>query len=320
LLNLGLDAIRFESADAQSPISNPPIIALSGRAPNLTIGFKDATSLLAGQREAYYWLLEHELDDDTHTGSIFTLGEAARLGYLSANLAMEAIYHAGRGGAGAVFARFASALVLRGEPLEGAEFFASVSPAPPAGEGPRLVLSVAEGVGAFARNLNAATALLIDTHCARLSGKTGGTIAKLYATGADPDGRNSLPAQNARQMGYALADLGGPQVLKATRRGQTGCHWCHTDFPQSLLGLANWQVFLMALPARVPQGIGSCARFRGKSASYGALEPPKCLHLFGILASYYTSREIGVSGRLSPLSLGPRRLRPRWPRHAARRL
>jgi hypothetical protein len=51
----------------------------------------------------------------------------------------------------------------------------------------------------------------------------------------------------------------------------------------------------MALPARVPQGIGSCARFRGKSASYGALEPPKCLHLFGILASYYTSREIGVT-------------------------
>ncbi len=77
--------------DAQSPISNPPIIALSGRAPNLTIGFKGATSLLAGQREAYYWLLEHELDDDTHAGSIFTLGEATRLGYLSANLAMEAI-------------------------------------------------------------------------------------------------------------------------------------------------------------------------------------------------------------------------------------
>ncbi len=119
--------------------------------------------------------------------------------------------------------------MLRGEPLEGAEFFASVSPAPPAGEGPRLVLSVAEGVGAFARNLNAATAPLIDTHCARLSGKTGGTIAKLYATGADPDGRNSLPAQNARQMGYALADLGGPQVLKATRRGQTGCHWYQVD-------------------------------------------------------------------------------------------
>jgi aldehyde:ferredoxin oxidoreductase len=30
-------------------------------------------------------------------------------------------------------------------------------------------------------------------------------------------------------MGYKLADLGGPQVLKATRRGQTGCHWCQVD-------------------------------------------------------------------------------------------
>jgi aldehyde:ferredoxin oxidoreductase len=28
---------------------------------------------------------------------------------------------------------------------------------------------------------------------------------------------------------HALADLGGPQVLKATRRGQTGCHWCQVD-------------------------------------------------------------------------------------------
>jgi len=30
-------------------------------------------------------------------------------------------------------------------------------------------------------------------------------------------------------MGYPLADLGGPRVLKATRHGQTGCHWCQVD-------------------------------------------------------------------------------------------
>jgi aldehyde:ferredoxin oxidoreductase len=142
------------------------------------------------------------------------------MGYASANLAVEAIYHAGRGGAGNVFARYASALVLRGEPMEPAEFFAGVSPPP--GEG-------LEGGEGFARNPNAAIAPLVDKHCARLSVKTGGTIAKLFTTGAATDGRNTLPARNAQEMGYKLADLGGPRVLKATRRGQTGCHWCQVD-------------------------------------------------------------------------------------------
>jgi aldehyde:ferredoxin oxidoreductase len=219
LLNLGLDAICLQGKRADLPLSH--YLVVSGRAPNLTVEFKPSDTLPSGQREAYYWLLERELGSDTHAGSILTLGEGARLGYLSANLAVEAIYHAGRGGAGAVLARFAQALVLRGEPMELAEFFAGVSPPPQAGEGP--------AVGAFARSPNAAIAPLLDKHCARLSGKTGGTISKLYTTGADPGGRNTLPAQNARQMGYALADLGGPQVLKATRRGQTGCHWCQID-------------------------------------------------------------------------------------------
>ncbi|MBN1812901.1 MAG: hypothetical protein JXA14_13790, partial [Anaerolineae bacterium] len=220
LLNLGLDAICFESAHLQSPISNPPIITVSGRAPNLTIDFKDATSLPSGQRSAYYWLLEQELNGDTHSGSIFTLGEGARLGYASANVAVEAIYHAGRGGAGAVFAHYAAALVLRGGPMELAEFFAGVSPLSE-GEG--------QGVREFTRNPNGAIASLVDKHCARLSAKTGGTVAKLYATGAASDGKNTLPALNAQRMGYSLADLGGPQVLKATRRGKTGCHWCQVD-------------------------------------------------------------------------------------------
>ena len=240
LLNLGLDAICFQAnrqvsksanrqigksasqriSNLQSPISNLPIIVISGRAPNLSVTFEPSDALPSGQRSAYYWLLERELGGDRYAGSIFTIGEGARLGYASANLAVEAIYHAGRGGAGEVFARFAPALVLRGEPMEPAEFFAAVSPLP-LGEG--------QGVREFTRNPNAAIAPLVDKYCARLSAKTGGTITKLFTSGAATDGGNTLPARNARQTGYKLADLGGPQVLKATRRGQTGCHWCQVD-------------------------------------------------------------------------------------------
>jgi aldehyde:ferredoxin oxidoreductase len=219
LFNLGLDGLCFQSPNHKSP--NLPIITVSGRAPGLTVEFKPTDKLPPGQRSAFYWLLERELEGNTHAGSIFTLGDGARLGYRSANLAVEAIYHAGRGGAGTVFARFASALVLRGEPIELAEFFTAILP-PPVGEG-------RGGGGAFAHNPNAAIAPLVDKHCARLSSKTGGTIAKLFTTGAVPDGKNTLPAWNAQRMGTPLADLGGPKVLKATREGQTGCHWCQVD-------------------------------------------------------------------------------------------
>jgi len=81
----------------------------------------------------------------------------------------------------------------------------------------------------FTRDPNGAIAPYLDKHCARLSSKTGGTIAKLFTTGADPAGKNTLPAWNARRMGTPLADLGDPQVLRATRHGQTGCHWCQVD-------------------------------------------------------------------------------------------
>lgn len=210
LLNLGLDAICFEPVSMQvGECANSPIVTIGGRAPNLTVEFKPAGDLPSGQRSAYYWLLEHELGGDRYAGSILTIGQAARLGYLSANLAVEAIYHAGRGGAGLVFSRFAAALVLRGEPLEAAAFFGEDVP--------------------FTRNPNALIAPLIDKHCARLTWPVGGTIVKLVATGADPHGRNTLPAWNARRMGYPLADLGSPQVLKATRHGHTGCHWCQVD-------------------------------------------------------------------------------------------
>jgi aldehyde:ferredoxin oxidoreductase len=132
--------------------------------------------------------------------------------------------------------------VLRGEPMELAEFFAGISPLPlgeglgvrgvTRGEGSGVRgFTRGEGLGAreFTRNPNAVIAPLLDTHCARLSRKTGGTIVKLFATGADPVGRNTLPAWNAQRMGTPLADLGSPRVLKATRDGQTGCHWCQVD-------------------------------------------------------------------------------------------
>ena len=162
--------------------------------------FRPADQLPSGQRSAYYWLLERELAGDRHAGSIFTLGQGAPLGYRSANLAVEAIYHAGRGGAGAVFARCAAALVLRGDPMESTEFFGSED-------------------SAFSRNPNASIAPLLDKHCARLSAKTGGTIAKLYTTGANPEGNDTLPAQNARRLGedglFELLVEGNRELLLA---------------------------------------------------------------------------------------------------------
>ncbi|MDY7075991.1 MAG: aldehyde ferredoxin oxidoreductase N-terminal domain-containing protein [Chloroflexota bacterium] len=233
LLNLGLDAICFQSANqptGESSTSNLPIVVVAGRAPDLKVEFKPANALPSGQRSAYYWLLERELDGDKHAGSVFTLGEGAFLGYRSANLAADAIYHAGRGGAGAVFARFAQALVLRGEPMELSEFFSGAPLDLPPQDWERLRGGgKGQGEGAFTRNPNASIAPLLNKHCDRLSRRTGGTITKLFATGADPAGQNTLPASNAQRLGYQLADLGGPRVLKTTRHGQTGCHWCQVD-------------------------------------------------------------------------------------------
>ncbi|MDI7276473.1 MAG: aldehyde ferredoxin oxidoreductase N-terminal domain-containing protein [Anaerolineae bacterium] len=213
LVNLGLDALWLQGT-VEVPEGAPQVadvyLVVSGRAPDLEVEWKEAADLPAGQRSAYYWLLERELDGDPYAGSILTLGEGARLGYRSANLAAEAIYHAGRGGVGGVLARSAAALVLRGRPMEAWEYFA--------GEGT-----------ASARELEALVNPLLRKHCARLSGPTGGTVVKLFATGAHPFGRNTLPAWNAQRLGYALADLGGPEVLKASRHGHTGCHWCQVD-------------------------------------------------------------------------------------------
>jgi aldehyde:ferredoxin oxidoreductase len=213
LLSLGLDAIVLGTELAAAPLRTtpqPPIIVIGGRAPNLSVAFESAADLPTGQRSAYYRLVEAALDSAPHTGSIFTVGEGARWGYRTANLAVDAIYHAGRGGAGAIFARYASALVLRGEPVD-----------------PTEILMDADA--AFVRNPNAAIAPLLAERCDRLSSKTGGTITKLYRTGAPSQAQNSLPTENARQVSYPLADLGSRRVLKATRDGQTGCHWCQVD-------------------------------------------------------------------------------------------
>ena len=207
LLNLGLDAIVL-TGEAETEA----YVVLSGRAPALQVAFKPADSLPGGQRAAFYHLVGTELDGDAEQGSVFTIGEGAHHGYQIANLAVEGIYHAGRGGAGAVFARAAQGMVLRGEPLDQSRFFATTGADP-----------------AFARSPNRAIADRLGTFTARLSGRTGGTIVKLYDTGSDRQKQRTLPARNATEMGYDLADLGAKRVLAATRDGHTGCHWCPVD-------------------------------------------------------------------------------------------
>jgi aldehyde:ferredoxin oxidoreductase len=161
-----------------------------------------------GQRSGFYWLLERELGGQREKGSVFTVGEGARLGYRSANLCADGLYHAGRGGAGGVFARFASAMVLRGEPLAWQAPF-----------GLRAEAFWALREGEIRPRLEA--------YAKRLSQRDGGTVTKLHTTGAGQ--RPTLPARNAQRLGHSLADLGAPEVLRASRDGQTGCHWCQVN-------------------------------------------------------------------------------------------
>lgn len=208
LLNLGLDAIVL--VNPPPPDGKRPYIVVSGQAPDTRVEFKESSQLPSGQRSAFYFLVEEELGGQQGRGSVFTLGDGAYHGYRTANLALEAIYHAGRGGAGMVFARYASALVLRGEEVSLARFFGSAQTA-------------------FARNPNAIIAERLEKYCKRLSRKDGGTITKLFVTGRDRQGKNTLPSWNAQRLGYAPADIGDTEVLLATRHGHTGCHWCQVD-------------------------------------------------------------------------------------------
>jgi aldehyde:ferredoxin oxidoreductase len=203
LLHLGVDAIVLTGSG-----QGKTYVTVSGRAPRLDVAWKDATELPMGQRSAFYWLLERELAGKAERGSILTVGEGTGLGYQTANLGVDGLYHAGRGGAGSVFARFAAALVLRGDPLPAAEWF-----------GPRLE--------AFAALRDGEVRARLDAYCSRLSRRDGGTVTKLAATGGGP--RPTLPARNAQRVGYPAADLGTSQVLRSRREGQTGCHWCQVN-------------------------------------------------------------------------------------------
>lgn len=204
LLNLGLDAMILRGA-ASAP---DHYAVIAGRAPHLTVEWRAAADLPTGQRSAYHWLAAHELGGNPESGSIFTMGDAAYHGYRAANLACDGLYHAGRGGAGWSFARFLAALVLRAAPVSLDEWL-----------GPR-----ADEV----RELrNGEIRERLERYGERLSRRTGGTVTKLYATGAGE--RPTLPARNAQRLGYDLADLGARRVLRASRVGQTGCHWCQLN-------------------------------------------------------------------------------------------
>ncbi len=213
LFNLGLDAIVFASADGagqegERALGLAHYLVISGRAPQLTVEWKSAADLPPGQRSAFYWLLAHELGGRQEEGSIFTLGEAAYHGYRAANLAVEGLYHAGRGGAGYVLAHYAAALVLRGVPQTLEAWF-----------GPRA--------DAFRDLRNGEIRARLEKYCARFSCRDGGTVTKLYTTGSGP--HPTLPARNAQHLGYALADLGAHRILQTSRVGQTGCHWCQVN-------------------------------------------------------------------------------------------
>ena len=208
LLNLGLDAIVLSGEGRSDEAYPDEYVVISGRAPGVTVEWKPAADLPSGQRSAYYWLLDCELDGQPDRGSILAVGKGARLGFRTANLSVDGLYHAGRGGAGSLFARFVAAMVLRGSPLSWQEWL-----------GPRAESFWSLREGEFRRRLEAQTD--------RLSRRDGGTVAKLYTTGSGE--RPTLPARNAQRLGYKLADLGARSVLKASRVGQTGCHWCQVN-------------------------------------------------------------------------------------------
>lgn len=207
LLKSGLDAICVMYNEKIDAVADHYVV-VKGCAPNLTVEFKPNGDLPTGQRSSYYWLVENELDGNKQRGSVFTLGEAAYFGYKSANLATEAFFHAGRGGIGGLFAKFASAMVLSGR------------------YHPELKDIQGADVKEINRIFNEEYTPRLKKYCHRLSSKTGGTIIKLYATGGNPPGKNTLPAKNGQELGCQMASIGAPAILKATREGQTGCKWC----------------------------------------------------------------------------------------------
>ena len=222
LFYLGLDAIVFSGGTpgSQREATPPPYVLISGRAPDLKVEFKDAEMLPTGQRSAFYWLVANELAGNEGDGSVFTLGEGAQLGYASANIAVEAIFHAGRGGAGAVLNSFARAIVLKGDPIHPADFFFDV---------PLSAGAPDKQLKAFQRNPDHIIQPLLNKYCERLKKRTGGTITKFYDTGGKTPDKNTLPSYNAQRLGHEAADIGSERILEKTRNGQLGCHWCQVD-------------------------------------------------------------------------------------------
>ena len=219
LLNLGLDAIVLQAQAVETGEQGrgaETYLVVSGRAPSLSVEWRDAGELPEGQRAAFYRLLERELSPEEAAtgepmrGSVVTTGSAIRHGFRTANLAVDGVYHAGRGGAGAVFARFVRALVLKGEPMDASEW-----------------LGGSEAHRAFLDFRRREIAPRLDAYCDRLGRRDGGTVTKLYATGSGAT--PTLPARNASRVGYDLADLGARRVLRESRVGQMGCQWCHVN-------------------------------------------------------------------------------------------
>ena len=206
LMALGLGVIVLKGEPTAAPAD---YIVVDGRVPEIEVHFKPAQALPRGQRSALYWLLERELGSAWQRGSILTIGDAGYHGYKSANLAVEGIYHAGRGGAGYVFGRKTRAMVLRAD------------------EGYQAQQALGRRTfHRFQRLMDRRISPLLEKHCARLGRPDTGTIIKLAATGKHPEGKNTLPARNAQQLGYAAAGLGAGKTLLATRDGHAACQWC----------------------------------------------------------------------------------------------
>jgi aldehyde:ferredoxin oxidoreductase len=212
LVDLGLDAIVFAPSVGDEPPSRETAqelcIHITGRAPSLEVHWLTIADIPSGQRSATHWLVDRVLEGQPERGSVFVTGEAARYGYHTANLAVEGLYHAGRGGAGYVFGQFARALVLEGEPMTFDSYLGGHAEA-------------------FRRLRQREIQPRLQRYCERLSNPGKGTIAKLWRTGRGE--APTLPARNAQTLGYKLAALGSAPFLNKTRDGQTGCRWCQVN-------------------------------------------------------------------------------------------
>lgn len=212
LVELGLDAIVFDAIGDHSSgnreLARQCCVTIRGRAPSLDIQWLTFDTLPSGQRSATHWLVDRVLGGHPERGSVFVTGEAAQHGYRTANLAVEGLYHAGRGGAGYVFGKYARALVLEGEPMSLDGYLSDR----------------AETLrGLRQREIQPR----LQRYCERLSNPLGGTITKLWRTGQGDE--PTLPAHNAQSLGYELASLGAERVLRRARDGQTGCRWCQVN-------------------------------------------------------------------------------------------